>query len=167
MAFCLSVCLCVAGIVSLFGLTRGSRAEGFRVPGIGGACWDAQTQVSTVHLLSDSHVSAAPRSSFFVNQSQSTNCWAGTFKSRHRWRLMKIAPLLDITSDPVSWVEQIPQAVSSGFPQRAAATFKRQNVLNLTCHNTRTCICAPLKQAFNLYYFYLNVSYPYDWNQVQ
>lgn len=42
----------------------------------------------------------------FVNQSQSTNCWAGTFKSQHRWRLIKIAPLLDITSDPVSCAEQ-------------------------------------------------------------
>lgn len=72
----------------------------------------------------------------FVNQSQSTNCWAGTFKSCHRWRLMKIAPLLDITSDPVSCVEQKSQAVSSGFPQRAAGAFKRQYVLNLTCCNT-------------------------------
>lgn len=58
---------------------------------------------------------------------------------------MKIAPLLDITSDPVRCVKPNPYTVSSGFPRRAAATYK--SVLNLTCHNTRTCIYAGKKKS--------------------
>ena len=82
--------------------------EEVRAFGVNGACGKAQTQMSTAHLFPDSHFISELESSGFVNQSQSTNCWAGTFKSRHRWRLMKIAPLLDITSDPVSRAEQNP-----------------------------------------------------------
>lgn len=53
--------------------------------------------------------------SFSIN-ARSINCWIGTFKSPHSWRLMKIVPLLVITPDPLSFLEQKLKAMPSIYP---------------------------------------------------
>lgn len=62
-------------------ITVGTTTQGITASEVEGAHAMGQTQVSTVHLLADSHFSSALRSTGFVNLSQSTN--AGLAHSNH------------------------------------------------------------------------------------